>query len=155
MLKVYKPTLEDLWFREKLMSDKDTMSYNNAYGGTIPFPKVDWEKWYQAWVNGSKVNTFYRYLQDDKSNNYIGEIAYHFDKRREIYICSVIILSQYRNQGFGSEAINMICSLAKENGVLTLYDNIAADNPSVKLFLKNGFTIDFQNEEIIMVKKVL
>lgn len=34
----YKPKLEDLWFREAMMADPDTMSYNSAWGGTIPFP---------------------------------------------------------------------------------------------------------------------
>ncbi len=155
MLKVYKPNLEDLWFREMLMSDKDTMSYNHAWGGTMLFPKKNWDKWYQTWVNGPKANIFYRYLQDDTSNEYVGEIAYHFDKSRKIHICNVIILAKYRNNGFGSQAINMLCSLAKEHGVLVLYDDIAADNSSYKLFLKNGFTIDFQNEKTIMVKKIL
>lgn len=32
MLKLYIPKLEDLWFREQLMSDKETMSYNEAWG---------------------------------------------------------------------------------------------------------------------------
>ncbi len=155
MLKAYKPNFEDLWFREKLMADKDTMSYNNAWGGTILFPKERWKKWHQTWVNSSNLKYFYRYIQDVKNDNYIGEIAYHFDESKCIYICSVIILAQYRNKGFGTQAINLICALAKQNGVVTLYDNIAADNPSFKLFLKNGFEIDYQNEKIIMVKKNL
>ncbi len=155
MIKAYKPNLDDLWFREKLMADKDTMSYNNAWGGTILFPRESWDKWYQTWVNSSKFEFFYRYIQDEQNDNYVGEIAYRFDKNKGIYMCSVIILAEYRNKGFGSKAINLLCSLAKQNGILTLYDDIAADNPSFKLFLKNGFEIDYQNEEIIMVRKVL
>ena len=34
MLKVVKPELEDLWFRESMMADIETMSYNDAWGGT-------------------------------------------------------------------------------------------------------------------------
>ncbi len=155
MLKAYKPSLEDLWFREKLMADKETMAYNNAWGGTISFLKESWEKWYQTWVNGSLQKHFYRYIQDASNDNFIGEIAYHLDDSRGVYVCSVIVLAEYRNRGFGSKAIDMICSLAKENGVLTLYDDIAADNLSVNLFLKNGFEIVCQNEEAITVKKNL
>lgn len=44
MITAYKPNLEDLWFREKLMADEETMSYNP--GGTIPFPRERWAKWY-------------------------------------------------------------------------------------------------------------
>ena len=40
MLELYKPLVDDLWFKEKMMGDEQTMSYNHAYGGTIPFPNV-------------------------------------------------------------------------------------------------------------------
>lgn len=33
-----------------------------------------------------------------------------------------------------------------------LYD---ADNPSYKLFLKNGFEVEYENEEVVMVRKEL
>ena len=33
----------------------------------------------------------------------------------------------------------MLCEAAKANGVQTLYDDIAIDNPAIKLFLKTGF----------------
>jgi len=38
-----KPTPEELWFIEKLLSDPETMSYNHVYGGTINFPKEQWK----------------------------------------------------------------------------------------------------------------
>ncbi len=44
---------------------------------------------------------------------------------------------------------------AKENGVRVLYDDIAADNPSYHLFLKNGFEIEYKNDDVVMVKKEL
>ena len=37
MLTLYEPKYEDLWFRQMMLEDEDTMSYNHAYGGTIPF----------------------------------------------------------------------------------------------------------------------
>lgn len=42
MVRIYIPKCEDLWFREKLLSDPDTMSYNKAWGGTIDFPEPKW-----------------------------------------------------------------------------------------------------------------
>lgn len=42
---LYKPHLDDLWFRQAMMADPETMSYNNAWGGTIPFPREKWEVW--------------------------------------------------------------------------------------------------------------
>ncbi|MEG0240281.1 GNAT family N-acetyltransferase [Anaerorhabdus sp.] len=155
MLDIYKPNLDDLWFRENLMADEDTMSYNKAWGGTIAFPKDKWQNWHQTWIEGSPFHNYYRYLYDTDSKNFVGEIAYHYDKKRKIHICNVIILAKYRNKGFGAKGIQLLCTMAKQNGVLTLYDDIAADNQSYKLFLKNGFTIDYQNNEVVMVKKTL
>ena len=42
--------MEDLWFRKKFMSDEETMSYNHAWGGTIPFPESEWQDWYDTWL---------------------------------------------------------------------------------------------------------
>ena len=155
MLKVVKPELEDLWFRESMMADIETMSYNDAWGGTIPFSKEDREEWYTLWVRNSGQERYYRYLKDDANKVFVGEISYHFDKLRNIYICDVIIKAEFRKQGFGTQGIQLLCEAAKANGVEVLYDDIAADNPSAHLFLKNGFSIEFQNDEILMVKTVL
>ena len=155
MLEVVKPELEDLWFRESMMSDRETMSYNDVWGGTIPFPKEDWEEWYTLWVRNSGHDRYYRYLKDNANKVFVGEISYHFDKLRNIYLCDVIIKAEFRKQGFGTQGIQLLCEAAKANGVKALYDDIAADNPSTHLFLKNGFSIEFQNDEIVMVKIVL
>ena len=50
MLSLYEPKLEDLWFRAELMGDPETMSYNHAQGGTLPFPKEKWSAWYHKWI---------------------------------------------------------------------------------------------------------
>ena len=51
---LYTPSLEDLWFRQKMMADEETMSYNHAWGGTIPFPKETWHGWYDFWILNSQ-----------------------------------------------------------------------------------------------------
>ena len=155
MIELYKPTIEELGFRESLMADEKTMSYNHAWGGTIPFPQTEWEKWYNCWLEGSAFQRFYRYLYNAESKDFVGEVAYHYDEKRKIHICDVIVLAEYRNMGFGSAGIQLLCDAAKENGVTMLYDDIAADNLSYKLFLKNGFEIDYQDDTVIMVKKTL
>ena len=75
MVEVYKPKVEDLWFREKLLSDGETMSYNAAWGGTIPFPEERWEKWYSAWVEAPESRRYYRYLYETDIRAFVGEIA--------------------------------------------------------------------------------
>ncbi len=43
MIKIYKPKYDELIFREKILNDKDTMAYNDAWGGVISFPKEKWQ----------------------------------------------------------------------------------------------------------------
>ena len=50
MIKCYQPTLDELWFRESLMADPDTMSYNDAWGGTS-FSTNPRTRYYRASLN--------------------------------------------------------------------------------------------------------
>lgn len=154
MLIVYEPKLEDLWFRKQLLEDEDTMSYNHSWGGTIPFPKEKWHDWYDYWLIHQDNKRFYSYVQNDEGQ-FVGEIAYHFDAELNGFIISVIILNKYRNKGYGSSAIDLICDIALKNGISILYDDIAIDNPAIHLFLKKGFKIDYQTDEKIYLKKEL
>ncbi len=155
MIKLYVPKQEDLWFRQMFMADEETMSYNHNWGGTIPFPKEDWNDWYEYWLVNPEGKRFYRYLLDEGRNEFIGEIAYHYDDRREINIADIIVYAKYRGNGFGEQGLQLLCEAAKNNGVQILYDDIAIDNPAVSLFLKNGFWEEYRTEEVIMLKKEL
>ena len=155
MTELYKPTPDDLWFREALLADPQTMSYNAAWDGTIPFPEEDWLPWYREWLESPEDQRFYRYLYDPGLRAFVGEIAWHYDSEREMHICDVIIRAECRNRGFGSAGIRLLCEAAEARGITALYDDIAAGNPSWKLFLKNGFEIVSQDEEIVMVRKTL
>ena len=66
------PALPDLWFRQEMMADADTMSYNEAWGGTIPFPPEQWPAWYDAWVLAPATERYYRCVADD--DGYVGEM---------------------------------------------------------------------------------
>ena len=155
MLELYKPALEDLWLREEFMSDPDTMSYNHAQGGTIPFPKEKWEGWYQKWVVQHENKRYYRYLLNTQNNQWVGEIAYYLDDLRNIYMADIIICARYRGAGCGTEGLKLLCEAARKHHVTALYDDIAIDNPAVGLFLNNGFTVDYQTDDIVMVKRIL
>ena len=153
MLELYEPHIEDLWFKEKMMDDEQTMAYNHAYGGTIPFPKEKWTNWHQRWITDHRVKRFYRYIQDNDA--FVGEVAYYFDEERQIYIADVVIYAPYRGKGYGRKALQLLCEIAKENGIKELYDDIAIDNSSVELFLKCGFEEVLRSNEYILVKKEL
>ena len=151
---LYKPDPEDLWFREAMMSDSATMSYNNAWGGTLPFPRKDWAEWYDMWV-GNPKKRFYRYIVTGKSRSFVGEAAWHYDEESGVYLADLIIFSRCRRQGFGKAGLQLLCAAAQKAGIPELYDNIAIDNPGISLFLQAGFQEAYRTEEIIMLKKTL
>ncbi|MBO4888097.1 MAG: GNAT family N-acetyltransferase [Firmicutes bacterium] len=155
MLELYKPRVEDLWFREKMLSDEETMSYNHAWGGTIPFPESEWKSWHEYWVLCDDGKRFYRYLKDADSGEFVGEIAYHFDNERMIWLADVIVIADQRGKGYGKQGLKILCELAAKNGIENLYDDIAIDNPAISLFKENGFIEEYRTDEIIMLKKEL
>ena len=73
----YRPALWELRFRERLLSDEETMAYNAAWDGTIPFPEEKWESWYSRWLEAPARQRYYRYLYALELDAFVGEIAYH------------------------------------------------------------------------------
>lgn len=151
MIELYKPKIEDLWFKEEMLSCKETMAYNKRYGGCISFSSDMWESWYNRWMNDP--TKFYRYVVVD--GEFVGEVAYHYDNEEDMYLVDVIIKHSYRRRGYGEKALMLLCDVALKNGVNALYDNIDINNSAVKLFLKCGFSIIKKTKEYIVVKKDL
>ena len=143
-----------MWFREKLLQDEKTMSYNLKWGGTISFPKEKWESWYDRWVANPGRDRFYRYILNE-DEQFVGEIAYHFDDSRQIHIANIIVMAKYRHKGYGTNGLRFLCRSAKQNGITFMYDDIAIDNPGIALFLKDGFLEEYRTEDYIMLKKKL
>ena len=154
LITLYTPSLEDLWFRQEMMADPKTMSYNHAWGGTIPFPQEDWRDWYDFWIVNHENKRYYRYLRDN-TDRFIGEIAYHYDGGRNLYVADVMVYAPHRGKGYGGIGLDLLCGAAKQNGVKILYDDIAIDNPAITMFLKHGFMEKYRTDEIIMLRKVL
>lgn len=153
MLEAVTPALADMWFRESLMADEETMSYNHAWGGTIPFPEDQWEDWYGYWIINHENLRYYRYLKAE--NRFVGEIAYHYDPEYSGYVADVIIFSAFRGRGYGTQGLKLLCDAAKENGIKALYDDIAIDNTAIRLFLRHGFCEEYRTQEKIVLKKAL
>lgn len=154
MLTVYEPEYRDLWFRRKMLEDEATMAYNHAWGGTIPFPEEKWRPWYDHWIVHPEGKRYYRYLMD-QDGRFVGEIAYHYDAEYDGYVADVIVFSEFRNRGIGSEGLELLCTAARENGIECIYDDIACDNPAIHMFLGLGFVEENRTEDKIILKKEL
>ena len=154
MLETVIPAYEELWFRQRMLSDEATMSYNHAWGGTISFPEEKWQAWYDYWIVNHDNQRYYRYLKNE-NDDFVGEIAYHYDPEYHEYVADVIVLSEFRRKGYGSQGLEILCKEAKENGIFVLLDDIAIDNPAINLFLKHGFSESKRTEEKIIMRKNL
>ena len=154
ILSLYRPELDELVWREKWLSDPETMAYNHAYGGTVPFPRERWADWYARWV-GDMKERYFRYLRIGGSGAFVGNIAYYYDEEFDGYLCEVLIAAPYRGRGFGRQGLALLCQAARANGVKRLLDNIAVDNPAAAMFLRGGFRERGRTDEFILVEKDL
>ena len=148
------PRLEELWFRQTMLADPETMAYNHAWGGVIPFPRERWQPWYDRWVARPEGQRFYRYVANE-AGRFVGEAAYHYDGELGVYLADVIVHAPERGRGYGGAALEALCRAAKDNGLAELRDNIAIDNPAAVFFLRHGFAEEYRTDAIIMLRKQL
>ena len=153
MVEFYRPSIGELGFRQRLLADIETMSFNP--GGTIVFPEEKWTGWYHKWLESEGGERFYRYIRDGLSGELAGEAAWYLDDARNVYICSIIIDAARRGRGYGGEALELLCREARLRGITELYDDIAADNRSVGLFLRHGFAVVSSDDVAVLVKRQL
>ena len=154
MLELYLPGFEELWFRQKMLADEETMSYNHAWGGTVAFEREDWQSWYDHWTGDTAGMRYYRYLKNE-DGDFVGEIAYHYDGELSSFMADVIIYAPFRGRGYGRTGLEMLCGAAAENEITVLRDDMASDNPALSMFLKCGFTEEYRTQEKIMLVKDL
>ena len=98
---LHVPAFEELWFKQRMLEDAGTMSYNHAYGGTISFPREKWSAWYDRWISHPDGKRFYRYLKN-REGEFAGECAWHYDEDRDIFLADVLIYAPVRGKGYGS-----------------------------------------------------
>ena len=75
MIVLHAPSPDELRFRAALLGDRQTMSYNEAWGGAIGFPEERWAAWYDRWLVRHEGRRFYRYLRDTGTGRFVGEAA--------------------------------------------------------------------------------
>ncbi|MBR4177813.1 MAG: GNAT family N-acetyltransferase [Bacilli bacterium] len=146
-ISLYIPNIEDYWYQEKIQLDPLTMDYNkgydvNYYGyhydtGCIDFPKEKWEEEYNKRI---KDNRYFAYIKDNNLNEFVGYVNYQFNNKEKRYECGILIEYKHRNKGYSKKALELLCSVARDNGINELYDNFELDRSNaLKLFESVGF----------------
>ena len=151
---LYKPEKEELWFREAMLADPETMSYNDRWGGVIAFPKERWDSWAKRWLDDERTHV-YRYIREETGGCFAGEAAFHFDPARQIWLTDVVVHAPFRRQGYGKEALRLLLAEARRRGLEELYDDLVYDNPAIAMFAACGFEEICRNGDIVTLRILL
>lgn len=146
---IKQPEFKELSFVARLWSDKETMK---DIGGVFNFPESKWEMFYKKMVHPSDGNNFYCLVYKN-DNEPIGEVSFHgYDSITKIARFNVKILKEYRNNGFGEEAVKLLLEyFFLEFGGEMIMDNISTKE-GLKIAEKLGFIELRQYKDEISVK---
>lgn len=149
-LELYVPKLDDLWFRQKMMSDSVTMSYNANWNvewdgyhkdtGCIDFPESEWVEWYEYWI-GNKPECFYTYIKRRIDGAWIGEVNFHYSPEKNWWDMGIVIGAPYRGKGYSVPALRLMLNYAFCNcGISILHNGFEVTRPAaLRTHLSAGF----------------
>ena len=82
MLSLHVPSIREMDYRQKILADPATMSYNanqpwdadgyDAATGCIDFPMQDWRYWRDVWL-WHEPNRYSAYVKNDETGEFVGE----------------------------------------------------------------------------------
>ena len=148
-LELHVPTIEELDYRQRIMSDPKTMSYNKGYDldfdgyhkdtGCIDFPESEWLDWYEYFV-GCEPERFYAYARRKEDGVFIGEVNVH-KSSDEDYDMGILIEAKYRGQSYSREALNLLLKHSfEEMGVKAVHNVFEEErDAAMKVHLDCGF----------------
>lgn len=160
---LHVPELSELWYREKLLSDPDTMSYNKGYNlnsdtyhndtGCIDFPKNQWKQWYDYFVKNSP-QCYYAYVKRIEDGCFIGEVNLHKSNSGDWYDMGIVLESQYRGKGFSIEALILLLNEAFNcfSAKAVRNDFEITRETALKLHLVVGFQIVREEKGIVILE---
>lgn len=122
-LELYIPKLEDLWFYQKMMSDPETMSYNDPWGGCIYYPDEVLPDWYAHWV-GQEPERFYAYIKRSSDGAWIGDVNFHYTPDKDWWDMGIVIYAPYRGKGYAVSALKLLLDHAfRDCGISRLHND--------------------------------
>ncbi len=153
------PKLEDLRYRQHILADPETMSYNKGYDlafegyhkdtGCIDFPQSEWQEWYSYFIE-KEPERFYAYIVRKEDNINIGEVNLH-KSCEEYYDMGIVIEAKHRGNGYAKEALKLLLQYAFETLNINAIHNDFEEERSaaLKIHLDCGFKIIKKENGII------
>lgn len=149
-LQLFIPKPEDLWFRQKMEADPDTMSYNAGWDvdfpgyhrdtGCVDFPQSSWAAWHAAWVGREPVR-FYAYIQRSSDGAWLGEVNFHRTPEKDWWDMGILLYAPCRGRGYAKPALRLLLDHAfRDCGVTRLHNDFEpARKAAWKLHRDVGF----------------
>ena len=149
-LELYIPKLSELWFRQKMMSDPETMSYNANWDvgwdgyhretGCIDFPEPEWAEWHEYWTD-NEPDRFYAYIKRGSDGAWIGELSFHYTQENDWWDMGIVIHAPYRGKGYAVPALCLMLDHAfRDCGIVRLHNDFEVTRPmGLKTHLAAGF----------------
>ena len=154
-IELYVPKPEDLWFRQGLLGDPATMSYNKGYElgfdgyhndtGCIDFPVEAHSGWYARWI-GAEPQRFYAYLRETETGEFLGEVSLYETEGPGVYEMGIVLHSAQRGKGYSKEGIRLLLDCAF--GKLGAKKVTNSCDPSREAALKIHKAAGFQVEKV-------
>lgn len=154
---LHNPRLDELWYREALYQDKETMSFVDICKHEIdnwpPKNQNELKEWFID--NNVNMSNFYSYIIDKEKNIPVGEVSVYYHKTFGKYIIHIIVQDKFRHQGFGTEAVQLVLEhVFKVMNLDAIYEIREPERIEVKnLFSKLGFSIADDNDELLWLTK--
>ena len=148
-LALHIPALDELWYRQQLMEDPKTMSYNKGCApfegydsktGCIAFPKEEWQSWYEYFID-SEPERFYAYIVRLEDGTFLGEVNVHKNESAGWYETGIVLEAKYRGMGYAEEALRLLLKHAFEKiGADAIHNNFEdVRDAAVRTHVATGF----------------
>ena len=120
-IKLHVPGIREMDYRQKLLSQPETMSYNagqpyeadgyDVRTGTIDFPVSDWRYWRDVWL-WREPNRYSAYLLNEETGEFVGEACYFYDMEADAHCAGVLVEYCHRGKGYGTAALRLLAEHA-------------------------------------------
>lgn len=124
-IKLYIPTIEELDFYQALISNPETMSYNEAWfppDGCISFPRDKWQAWYERWMN-QEPHRFFAYLQRRSDQAFVGDVHFYYDEEKNWWDIGIVVSAKERGKGYSKQGLKLLLERAFEYNDIPLLHN--------------------------------
>lgn len=159
-LTLHTPELSELWYRQQMMGDPGTMSYNAGYElgidgyhpdtGCIDFPPERWERWYGRFI-GREPERFYAYLVRKEDGAFVGEVVLRQEGEPGRYEMGVVIERCHRGNGYSAEAMTLLLDTAFNRlGAKTVCNDFERTREAaLRIHLAAGFEVAGEENGIV------